>query len=372
MAAVSPSAAWPLRANPSPVPAAERAELMRAPSFGTVFTDHMARATWRESAAADGASGWGDRGIVPFGPVAVHPAASGLNYGQQVFEAFKAYRGDDGVIRMMRPEVNARRFQDSARRIALPELPVEDFLGAVEALVRVEREWAPTQPGASLYVRPVMYGSEGWLAVRPSREAEFVALASPVGPYFPGGLKPISVWVAQGYHRAVVGGTGDAKAGGNYGAAMLPQAQAEANGCDQVLFLDAQRDEHIEELGAMNVIVVFADGSVATPRLSGTILPGIVRDSVLTLLRDEGRAVTERDIALAEVQDGIATGTVAEVFACGTAAAIVPIGRLVSPDFEATVGDGEPGPVTTAVRARIVDIQYGRAEDVHGWMREVS
>ncbi len=357
---------FPLTPNPAPASDSERARLMDSPSFGTVFTDHMVRASWSEG------EGWGERGVVPMGDVPVHPGASGLNYGQQVFEALKGYHGDDGVLRLMRPDRNAVRFQASAERIALPPLPVRDFVGALEALVTVDRAWVPKEAGASLYLRPVMFGSEPWLAVRPSRHAQFVLLASPVGPYFPSGVRPISVWVAQGYHRAVLGGTGEAKAGGNYGAAMLPQSQAEEHGCDQVLFLDAHADEFIEELGAMNVVVVMADGSVATPRLTGTILEGITRDSVLALLRNEGRAVEERDISIEELRAGVANRTVAEVFACGTAAAIVPIGRLVSPDFELTVGDGEPGAETMRVRERLIGVQYGRVEDLFGWMRPVA
>ncbi len=328
---------------------------MDNPGFGTVFTDHIARASWSE------ADGWTGRRVVPFESLAVHPGASGLNYGQQVFEGLKGYRWDDGSVHLMRPRENAQRFQASAARIALPELSEEDFVAALEALVRADHAWAPSQPGSSLYLRPLLFGSEGWLAVRPSREAEFAVIASPVGKYFPNGVKPVSIWVAQGYYRAVAGGTGAAKAGGNYGAAMLPQKQAEANGCEQVLFLDARSDTYVEELGAMNVLVVKQDGSVMTPRLTGTILSGVIRDSVLTLLRDEGRAVEERDIALAELREGILSGDVAEVFACGTAAAIVPIGRLVSPDFDVTVGEGEPGAVTMGVRERLMGIQYGRS-----------
>ncbi len=357
---------FPLTPNPSPTAPDERARLMEAPAFGTVFTDHMARATWREG------EGWGERGIVPFEHLRIHPGASGLNYGQQVFEGFKAYRGDDGVVRMMRPAENARRFRASAARIALPELPEEDFLAATEGVVRADRDWVPTTEGSSLYLRPLLYGAEGWLAVRPSRVAEFVLLASPVGPYFPGGVKPISVWVAQGFHRAVVGGTGEAKAGGNYGAAMLPQRQAEENGCDQVLFLDAATREFVEELGAMNLFVVFKDGSVATPHLTGTILEGVVRDSVLALLRASGHEVSERRVGIDELREGTESGEVTEMFACGTAAAIVPVGRLVSPTFDVSVGDGEPGELTMSVRERLMGIQYGRVEDEFGWMRVVD
>ena len=235
----------------------------------------------------------------------------------------------------------------------------------------MDRAWVSSAPDASLYLRPLLIGSEAWLAVRPSRTAEYVVIASPVGPYFATGVKPVAIWVSHGYHRANHGGTGTAKAGGNYGAAMLPQLEAEARGCEQVLYLDARTDTFVEELGAMNLMLVMRDGSVVTPRLTGTILAGVTRESLLVLLRDEGREVVERDVPLEELRAGIESGDVAEVFACGTAAVVVPVGRLVSPTFFVEVGDGEPGAVTMAVRERLLGIQYGRVEDSFGWMRVV-
>ncbi len=357
---------FPINPHPSPASDDERARRLDNPPFGVHFTDHLVRASWRDGV------GWTDRRVEPFGDLSIHPAATALNYGQQIFEGLKAYRWDDGSVALFRPEANASRFAASSRRMALPELSEADFVGSLEALLAVDRAWVPSAPDSSLYLRPVLMGSEPWLAVRPSRWAEYVLIASPVGPYFPTGVKPVSIWVSQGHHRANLGGTGEAKTGGNYAAAMLPQLEADANGCEQVLFLDARTDSFIEELGAMNILIVKRDGSVVTPRLTGTILEGVTRESVLAMLRDEGSEVVERDVSLEELCDGIASGDVTEVFACGTAAVIVPVGRLVSPEFDLTVGDGEPGELTMAVRERLTGIQYGRVEDVFGWMRVVG
>ena len=356
---------FPVTEHPSPASDEERARRLDNPPFGVHFTDHLVRATWRDG------EGWTDRRVEPFDDLRIHPAATGLNYGQQIFEGLKAYRWDDGSVALFRPDANASRFAASARRMALPELSEADFVGSLEALVSVDRAWVSSAPDASLYLRPLLIGSEAWLAVRPSRTAEYVVIASPVGSYFATGVKPVAIWVSQGYHRANLGGTGTAKAGGNYGAAMLPQLEAEARGCGQVLYLDARTNTLVEELGAMNLLVVMRDGSVVTPRLTGTILAGVTRESLLELLRDEGREVVERDLPLEELRDGVESGEVAEVFACGTAAVIVPVGRLVSPTFFVEVGDGGPGAVTMAVRERLVGIQYGRVEDSFGWMRVV-
>ena len=356
------SDAFERRLTKTPADAAERARVMASPVFGTVFTDHMARITW----TAD--EGWVDRRIEPYGPLLLDPAAAVLHYGQEIFEGLKAYRHDDGSVWAFRPRANAARFQASARRLALPELPVEDFIGAIEALVGVDTEWVPRAEETSLYLRPYMFASEAFLGVRPARAVEFLLIASPVGPYFAGGVKPVSIWVSEGYNRSGPGGTGAAKCGGNYAASLLPQQEAYARGCEQVCFLDAATGTHLEELGGMNIFVVHADGRVATPELCGTILEGVTRSSVLRLLRAEGRDVAERSITLAEVRDGLGDGSIAEVFACGTAAVVTPIGRLAGEDFDLAVGGGGTGSVTAAVRAQLTDIQYGRAADPHGWM----
>ena len=359
------AAAFDVRPTDVPLADAEREALMASPTFGTVFTDHMARVTWTADA------GWHDRRVEKHGPLLLSPASAVLHYGQEVFEGLKGYRHADGSVWTFRPQANAARLQASARRLALPELPVEDFLGSIEALVRADRAWVPSGEETSLYLRPFMYASETFLGVRPSREAEYVVIASPVGPYFSGGVKPVSIWVAQDYHRAGPGGTGAAKCGGNYAASLLPQQAAYAQGCEQVCFLDAATNTFLEELGGMNVFVVLASGEVVTPGLNGSILEGVTRSSILTLLQEAGHAVTERPVPLAELLDGLADGTVTEVFACGTAAVVTPIGRLAGDGFDLTVAGGATGAVTSAVRTRLTDIQYGRTPDTHGWMHRL-
>jgi branched-chain amino acid aminotransferase len=354
-----------VRRSDRPRSDAEREQLLQSPTFGTAFTDHMARVTWTADA------GWQDRRVEAYGPLALDPAAAVLHYGQEVFEGLKAYRHSDGTVWTFRPQANGARMAASARRLALPELPVEDFLGSIEALVRTDAAWVPSGEETSLYLRPFLFASETFLGVRPSREVEYVVIASPVGPYFASGVKPVSIWVVRDYHRAGPGGTGSAKCGGNYAASLLPQQQAHAQGCEQVCFLDSTTNSLLEELGGMNLFVVGADGAVSTPELTGSILEGVTRSSIITLLRESGHEVHERPIPLAELRAGLEDGSVAEVFACGTAAVVTPIGRLASDDFDLTVGDGSTGEVTAAVRRELTDIQYGRAEDRHGWLRRL-
>ncbi len=351
--------------NPSPMSAADREAALADLKFGTQFTDHMARITWTR------AGGWDDYRVEPYGPLLLDPAAAVLHYAQEIFEGLKAYRWADGSVWLFRPEANAERFNRSARRMALPELPAEDFLASVTALLAVDNEWVPGVEESSLYLRPFMFASEAFLGVRPAHVIDYLLIASPVGPYFAGGVKPVSIWVAQGFHRAGPGGTGDAKCGGNYAASLLPQQQAYDNGCQQVLFLDAREDRYLEELGGMNVFVVRRDGSVETPRLTGTILEGITRASVIQQLEDQNFKVIEKDITADEVVAGIESGDIAEVFACGTAAVVTPVGRLASPDFDVTINGGEAGEVTMRIRKALTDIQYGRSEDTYGWMQQV-
>lgn len=354
-----------LRATTNPVADAERAELLAAPRFGTVFTDHMARVSYSQ------ADGWHDRRVEPYGPLQLDPATAVLHYAQEIFEGLKAYRHADGSVWTFRPQANAARFARSAERLALPQLSEADFLGSIEALVRADSAWVPTGEEMSLYLRPFMYASESFLGVRASLEVEYLVIASPVGPYFSGGVKPVSIWVDQELHRAGAGGTGAAKCGGNYAASLLPQQNAYALGCEQVCFLDASTGTYLEELGGMNVVVVHADGRVQTPPVSGTILEGVTRGSILQLLSDAGHEVSEQPVALADLRAGLADGSISEVFACGTAAVITPIGRLKSTDFDVVVGDGTAGPVTMRTRAELTDIQYGRASDRHGWLHRL-
>ena len=353
---------FPISAPVARKSAADRAALLQDLKFGREFTDHMARAVYTNG------EGWHSQELVGYGPLSLSPATSVFHYAQEVFEGLKAYRHADGSVWAFRPERNAERFQRSARRLAMAELPVEDFLGSIEALVAADREWVPSDPDSSLYLRPCAFGSEPYLGVHPSNEITYLLIASPVGPYFATGFSPVSIWVTREYNRAAPGGTGAAKTGGNYASSMLPTNEAYAHGCQQVCFLDAATDTLLEELGGMNVMVVMDDGTVATPRLSGTILEGVTRDSVLTLLREGGSAVQERDIPMTELLDGVRSGRIREVFACGTAAVITPIGRLAAHDFDVTVGDGTPGEVTTSLYNHLTDIQFGRAEDAHGWL----
>ncbi len=355
-----------VRRNPAPASAAQRAELLAAPRFGTVFTDHMARISWTT------ADGWHDRRIEPYGPLQLDPATAVLHYAQEIFEGLKAYQHADGSVWTFRPWANAARMARSAHRLALPELSVEDFLGSITALVRTDRDWVPTGEEMSLYLRPFMYASEAFLGVRSANAVEYLVIASPVAGYFVGGVQPVSIWVAQDYHRAGPGGTGAAKCGGNYAASLLPQQEAYERGCEQVCFLDATTNSLLEELGGMNLCVVHADGSVATPALSGSILEGVTRSSVLRLLADAGHEVREAEIPLAGLLAGVADGSVREVFACGTAAVITPVGRLAGADFDATVADGQAGAVTMAVREQLTDIQWGRAADTYGWMHRLG
>ena len=343
----------------------ERERLLVAPGFGTVFTDHMARITW----TADG--GWSGHRVEPRAPLQLDPAAAVLHYGQEIFEGLKAYRHDDGSVWAFRPHANAARYRASARRMALPELPAEDFIGSIEALVDVDAAWVPADGESSLYLRPFMFASEPFLGVRAARVVDHVVIACPVGPYFAGGVRAVSIWVAEDLRRAGPGGTGAAKCGGNYAASLASQQRAYAQGCDQVCFLDAATGRNLEELGGMNVFVVRADGTVHTPRLTGTLLPGIVRDAAITLLTELGHRVRETDVALADVLDGCRTGEVTELFASGTGAAITPIGRLVGEAFDVPVGGGDVGPVSAALRSALTGIQYGRAEDRHGWLHRV-
>jgi branched-chain amino acid aminotransferase len=318
--------------------------------------------------------GWHDAQLVPYGPLEIDPANMTLHYGQSIFEGLKAYRTADGRIQTFRPEANARRFQTSARRLAMPELPEELFVAAVEALVTQDQAWVPSQAEASLYLRPFMFATEVGLGVRPANEYLFMLIASPAGAYFPGGVKPVSVWISEEYVRAAPGGTGAAKCAGNYAASLVAQAQAAAQGCDQVVWLDAVERRWIEEMGGMNLYFVFGEGEnarVVTPELSGSLLPGITRDSLLSIAGDLGYATEERKISTEEWRDGNANGTLAEVFACGTAAVITPVGSVKSARGDWQVGDGKPGPVTMKLRETLLALQTGQREDTHGWMHPI-
>lgn len=351
--------------NPAPVAAAQREALLANPGFGRIFTDHMGSVRWAEG------KGWYDARIEPYGPLPVDPATAALHYAQEIFEGLKAYRADDGGVTLFRPDANAARFVTSAQRMAMPPLPERVFLDSLHRLIEIDRAWVPTADEASLYLRPFMYASEVFLGVRPAAEYQYLVIASPVGAYFSGGVKPVAVWVSDDYTRAGPGGTGAAKCGGNYAASLAAQAEAAAHGCEQVVFLDAVERRFVDELGGMNIFYVYDDGGLVTPPLTGTILPGITRDSVITLARHEGRTVVERPVSFDEWRADAASGRIREVFACGTAAVLTPIGQVRWSGGEFTVADGAPGPVTSALRGQLVDIQRGRAGDPFGWVHRV-
>ena len=349
---------------PAPASAEARAAVLANPGFGTSFSDHMVSIDWDE------ARGWHDATVGPLQPIPLHPAASVLHYAQEIFEGLKAYRQPDGGIALFRPEANAARFNASARRLAMPELPEALFLEAVEQLVRTDREWLPAVEGGSLYLRPFMIATETFLGVRPAKQYKFLVIASPAGNYFKSGAPAVSIWVSQ-YTRAAPGGTGEAKCGGNYAASLVPQAEAMARGHDQVVFLDAAEHKWIEELGGMNVYFVFDDGSLVTPPLGGTILPGITRDSLFALARDEGLTVREERYSIDQWRADAASGELAEALACGTAAVVTPIGKVCGHDGDFTVGSGGPGQLTGKLKARLTAIQRGEAPDPHGWVVRV-
>jgi branched-chain amino acid aminotransferase len=350
--------------TPSSNPASDEqlAAIQADPGFGKHFSDHMVRITWTAT------DGWHTPEVVAYGPLALDPAAAVLHYAQEVFEGMKAYRHADDSIWSFRPEANAARFNRSARRMALPELPAEHFIAAIEELVNIDARWVPGGGEKSYYLRPFMFASEAFLGVRAANEVTFLVIGCPVGPYFAGGVKPVSIWVSPESTRAALGGTGAAKFGGNYAAGLLAQMEAGAHGCEQVVFLDAVEHRYIEELAGMNLFFVCADGTLMTPPTGGTILEGITRSSILELASGLGLNPVERPITIDEWKSGVASGAITEVFACGTAAVVTPVGRLMW-------AQGEVASPTTAqtmaIREQLIDIQYGRRPDTHGWMHRL-
>ncbi|MBH1933927.1 branched-chain amino acid aminotransferase [Streptomyces sp. AV19] len=354
-----------LKPSSQPLPDAERERILANPGFGRHFTDHMVTIKWSEGV------GWHEAQLVPYAPLSLDPANMTLHYAQAIFEGLKAYRRADGTIATFRPEENAKRFQASARRLAMPELPVETFIDACDALVRQDRAWVPSSGEASLYLRPFMIATEVGLGVRPSNEYLFVVIASPAGAYFSGGVKPVSVWLSEEYVRAAPGGTGAAKCAGNYAASLVAQAQAAEKGCDQVVWLDAVERRWIEEMGGMNLYFVYGN-RIVTPELTGSLLPGITRASLLRIAEDLGYEVAEGRISVEDWKNANADGSLTEVFACGTAAVITPVGSVKSTRADWTVADGQPGEVTMRLRKALLDIQTGAVEDTHGWMHRLG
>jgi branched-chain amino acid aminotransferase len=346
---------------------AERiAEVHQNPGFGKTFTDHMAVIEW----SADG--GWANARVQPYGPFQLDPAAAVLHYGQEIFEGMKAYRHADGSIWTFRPEANAARFARSARRLALPELPEADFIESLRQLVNVDRDWVPSADDGSeksLYLRPFMFASEAFLGVRPAQQVTYSVIASPAGPYFPRGIEPVRLWLSTDYARAGAGGTGAAKCGGNYASSLAGQLEGVEHDCDQVVFLDSSTHTYVEELGGMNLFFVTKDDKIVTPELTGTILEGVTRSSILELAKELDLTPEERRVPIEEWKDAARSGEIVEIFACGTAAVITPVGELRWADGSVDHrGEGHEDRVAMQIRSRLLDIQYGRAEDTHGWL----
>ncbi len=357
-------------------PAANRATdearhaILADPGFGKYHTDHMVSIDYDED------QGWHDARVGAYGPIELDPSAIVLHYAQEIFEGLKAYRWADGSIVSFRADANAARLRNSARRIAIPELPDELFLESLRQLIAVDDAWVPPAGGEeSLYLRPFIFATEPGLGVRPAKQYRYMVIGSPAGAYFKDGIKPVTVWVSTDYVRASPGGTGAAKFGGNYAASLIAQAEAAEKGCEQVVWLDAVERRYIEEMGGMNLFFVFGSGGSArlvTPELSGSLLPGITRDSLLQLATDAGFAVEERKIDMEEWQKKAADGEITEVFACGTAAVITPVSQVKYGDDEFTIGDGESGEVTMALRDTLTGIQRGTFADTHGWMSRLG
>nr|WP_194300852.1 branched-chain amino acid aminotransferase [Acetobacter oeni] len=350
--------------HPHPTSPEKRAAMMADPAFGRVATDHMVMIRYKEG------KGWYDAQVMPRGPLTLDPSAAVLHYAQEIFEGMKAFRTNEDGIAIFRPEANARRFQKSAERMAMPVLPEKLFIEAVDQFVKADADWVPEGESSSLYIRPFMFANDAFLGVKPASEYIFLVIGAPVGAYFSNGA--VTVWVSETYTRAAPGGTGAAKCGGNYAGSLLAQAEAKEHGCDQVVFLDAVKHRFVEEMGGMNVFFVFEDGSIATPPLTGTILPGITRDSVLTIAREQGLTVREEPYAIDQWLEDAKSGRLTEAFACGTAAAISPIGAVKTSAGEVKIGSGTgAGQVTGALRTALLGTQRGRVADTHGWVHRV-
>ncbi len=366
----TPEITFDLRTSDRCVPDAVRAAMLESPGFGQVFTDHMITLRW----SAD--LGWHDGRLEPYGPLVLDPATAVFHYGQEIFEGIKAYRQESGPIVTFRPFANAARFRRSAARMAMPELPEDAFVQALELLVTQDKEWVPGSTAQSLYLRPFMIATTPTLGVgKPASSYLFLVIASPSGMVFSGdGVRAVSVWLAEQYTRAAPGGTGAAKTGGNYAAAFIAQQYGLEQDCDQVVWLDAAEHRWVEEMGGMNLFFVYGSGDSArimTPPLTGTLLPGVTRDSILTLAPDLGIEASEGPICIEDWEAGCASGEITEVFACGTAAVVSPVGQVKSASRSWQIGDGTPGPVTMRLREELLGIQFGQLPDHHGWIHKI-
>lgn len=333
--------------------------------FGNYFTDHMFMMDYTEG------TGWHDARIVPYAPIPMDPATMVLHYAQETFEGLKAYRDPNGNITLFRPEMNARRMINSNRRICMAELPEEMFVEAVEAIVKYEQDWIPTAKDTSLYIRPFMFAIEAGVGVHPAKTYTFIIILSPVGNYYPEGVNPVKIWVEDEYVRAVKGGTGFTKCGGNYAASIAAQVKAESHGYTQVLWLDGVHRKYVEEVGTMNVMFVI-DGKVVTAPLEGSVLPGVTRDSIIHILKDWGYEVEERELSIDELMAAGRNGKLTEAFGTGTAAVISPVGQLYYKGEEVIINDFKTGDLTQKLYDTLTGIQWGRLEDKYGWVRHIK
>lgn len=348
------------RPNPSLLNALERDRRLADPGFGRYFTDHMVSIEW------DVQAGWHAARVEGMRNLSLHPAASVFHYAPEIFEGMKAYRWEDGSVRLFRPELNAQRFMASAERIALPQLGVQDFIAAVAKLVDADRNWVPSAAEHSLYIRPFMFANEPYFGIRATQSAEFHVIAAPAGNYFSSEVRPVRLWVEDRYSRASKKGTGAAKFGGNYAASALPQRMAHEQGFDQVLFLDSESGATVDEAGSMNVFFLTKANVLVTPELTGGILNGITRRSIMQLAEDRGLEMQERSVNKEELFDG----SLVEAFAAGTAAVITPIGSFTAANQEGILPSVKQ-PLSLELRAELTGIQWGRLEDRHNWTREV-
>ena len=333
--------------------------------FGQYFTDHMFIMDYSVD------KGWHDARIVPFGPVNIHPASTVLHYGSEIFEGLKAYRRADGKVQLFRPMENIRRMNRSAERMCLPEIPEDMFLEVLTNFVAHEQDWTPSAPGTSLYIRPFMFGNDETLGVHAVKRATFMIITSPVGSYYKEGINPVKIMIEDQDVRAVRGGTGEAKCGGNYAASNRAGERAAQKGYSQVLWLDGVERKYIEEVGAMNVMFKI-DGEIVTPALTGSILPGITRKSILQILRDEGAKVSERLLSIDELIDALENGKLEEGWGCGTAAVVSPIGQLYYNGKTYTINNGKIGDTTQKLYDTLTGIQWGRIPDTRGWVYPIK
>jgi len=346
--------------TPKPIPGAENPL-----TFGTIFTDHMFVMDYATG------KGWHDARIVPYAPISLDPSAMVFHYGQEMFEGLKAYKTEDGKTLLFRPDKNIERANNTNKRICIPEISESDFLDAIKAIVKKEEAWIPTKPGTSLYIRPFIIATDPYLGVRPSDTYQLIIILSPVGAYYKEGLDPVKIWIEDEYVRAVKGGLGEAKTGANYVASLASQVKAHKEGYSQVLWLDGVHRKYIEEVGAMNIFFKI-NGTIITPILNGSILPGVTRNSAIQLCKHWGLPVEERQISVEELIDAAKTGALEEVFGTGTAAVISPVGELRFEDDIMKISDGGIGEVSQKLYDTITGIQLGKIKDEFGWTVEVN